>query len=165
MMKSVSEILSDANVENDNCSVVVAKDRHLFNTGVILLRSDQKSIDILNALISLYFIGGYRNDFCCWEQDAMRNLIENSTVHSWQLADWMVNVVANIEPLQAIVMPVKRGPLCIVRRRALQSFLKFDEYRSGDFAIHATCANDARHKSELLKILRRVSNDTADTPA
>lgn len=191
MRKSVSEILSDANVENDNCSVVVAKDRPLFNTGVILLRSDQKSIDILNALMSLYFIGDYRQIVCCWEQDAMTNLIENSTAHwqagwytrlaDWlvhavgilvgtrignnkQLADWLLHAVANIEPMQAIVMPFKKGPLCIVRRRALQSFLKLDEYQSGDFAIHATCADEKRNKSELLEILRRESNDTADIP-
>ncbi|CAK0840830.1 unnamed protein product [Prorocentrum cordatum] len=162
--KPVSEILADTSVENRNCSIVVAKDRRLFNTGVILLRTDEGSTGMLNALMSSYLSGDYRHAYCCWEQDAMRSLIENSTAHPWRLADLLLDAAAGIEPLQAVVMPVQRGPLCVVRRRALQSFLKWDEYRSGDFAIHATCADDVRHKAQLLQILHQESVDTAGIP-
>ena len=104
--------------KSDSCDVVVGADEGVpFNTGVMLLRRSESTRRLLRALTLHY--NSSRRVAMNWEQTALHTM--------WRDEAWV------------------RRALCVVPRRPyVQSFVKFDEHRAGDFAAHFSLSSKER---------------------
>ena len=120
-----------AGTNSTQCSLIVARDEGaVFNTGVVILKNTKETLRLLHLTALGYNRSSVRHALM-WEQTHM--------VHLHRLHAWV------------------RQAICIVPRRHLQAFIKFDEFSMGDFAAHFTDSPKERIFEFMVTMSPRVT--------